>query len=659
MALSPPPSSLSLLVVVFVFLRLAAPSLAKTEADILLKFKASLKNASALASWDAAKGPGPCVGNRPTWTAVLCADGKVLGLTLNHMGLGGTIDVDSLLELPAFRVFGAMDNNFQGPLPAFKKLSALKFLYLSLNKFSGDIPDDAFDGMESLKKVHLAYNEFSGAIPKSLATSRNLIELMLEHNMFYGKIPDFSLERLSAANFSNNNLEGEIPAILSHLDASSFAGNTALCGKPLGPCQAGQGDSSANNSGHSAKSKIFSMIAAVIVLVVAIAIVFAVCKKKPNDDTIDGSTRAQVGTQTALPTTEKQLDKMERGSPATGRSPPHRGATAAAGKKPPEQQHNPAVKLTFLRENVIKFDLPDLLKASAEILGNGVFGSTYKAALGSNQVVVVKRFRHMNKVGKEDFVEHMRRLGRLNHKNLLPILGFYYRKEEKLLVFDHVVKSSLASHLHGKKRKSRNGNELDWATRLKIVKGVARSMVYLYNELPSMSVPNGHLKSSNVLLDSSYEPLISDYGLLPIVNQEHAEEHMIAYKSPDYKQGGRVGKKTDVWALGVLILEILTGKPPPDVDTVAWVQSIVPTLEALDPEMRGVTKNAEGEVVKLLNIGLSCCEVDVDKRPEMKETVERIEHVTVAGAGGASDDDFYSSYTSDDRSSRSLSQDFT
>nr|GMD78999.1 pollen receptor-like kinase 2 [Ipomoea batatas] len=425
----------------------------------LLAVQASLKNASALASWDAAKGPGPCVGNRPTWTAVLCADGKVLGLTLNHMGLGGTIDVDSLLELPAFRVFGAMDNNFQGPLPAFKKLSALKFLYLSLNKFSGDIPDDAFDGMESLKKVHLAYNEFSGAIPKSLATSRNLIELMLEHNMFYGKIPDFSLERLSATKFLNNNLD------------------------------------------------------------------------------------------------------------------------------------------------------------SVQISCNIFLIST--------------------------------------------LFSFVRRKEKKLLVFDPCVKNPAGFFISCKKRKSRNGNELDWATRLKIVKGVARSMVYLYNELPSMSVPNGHLKSSNVLLDSSYEPLISDYGLLPIVNQEHAEEHMIAYKSPDYKQGGRVGKKTDVWALGVLILEILTGKPPPDVDTVAWVQSIVPTLEALDPEMRGVTKNAEGEVVKLLNIGLSCCEVDVDKRPEMKETVERIEQVSVAGAASASDDDFYSSYTSDDRSSRSLSQDFT
>ncbi|XP_019183531.1 PREDICTED: pollen receptor-like kinase 2 [Ipomoea nil] len=655
MALSPSSPSIAAVVLAFVFLRLAAPSSSKTEADTLLKFKESLKNATALASWNTAKARAPCAAGRTTWPGVLCDGDKVLGLSLNGMGLSGSIDVDSLLELPSFLVFGAMDNNFHGPLPAFKKLSALKFLYLSRNKFSGVIPDDAFVGMESLKKVHLAFNEFSGAIPTSLASSRTLIELMLEDNMFYGKLPDFSQERLSVANFSDNNLEGEIPPILSTLGASSFAGNSGLCGKPLAACHAGQDDTVDSNNSNS---MIVSLIAAVLVLAVAIAIIFIVCKKKPKDDAPDGSTRAQVGTQTAaasaVAATTQQMDRMERGSQAA--RPPER-ATAAGGKKPAEQhQHQAAaVKLSFLRENVAKFDLPDLLKASAEILGNGVFGATYKAALNSAQVVVVKRFKHMNKVGKEDFVEHMRRLGRLDHKNLLPILAFYYRKEEKLLVFNHVQKSSLASHLHGKKHRSRTGKDLDWAIRLKIVKGVARSMLYLYNELPSVNVPNGHLKSSNVLLDSSYEPLISDYGLLPIVNQEHAEEHMTAYKSPDFKQGGRVSKKTDVWALGVMILEILTGKHPPDVDTAAWVQSIEPTPEALDPEMRGVTKNAEGEVVKLLSIGLSCCEVNVEKRSEMKETVERIEQVREKDAG---DDDFYSSYTSDDRSSRGFSEDF-
>lgn len=93
--------------------------------------------------------------------------------------------------------------------------------------------------------------------------------------------------------------------------------------------------------------------------------------------------------------------------------------------------------------------MTDLLKASAEILGSGVIGSTYKAALGNGQVMVVKRFRHMNNVNKQEFHEHMGRLGRLNHRNVLPVVGFYYRKEEKLLVTDYVERVSLASHLHG------------------------------------------------------------------------------------------------------------------------------------------------------------------------------------------------------------------
>lgn len=93
--------------------------------------------------------------------------------------------------------------------------------------------------------------------------------------------------------------------------------------------------------------------------------------------------------------------------------------------------------------------MASLLKASAEILGSGVFGSTYKAALNDGPVLVVKRFRQMNNVGKEDFYEHMRRLGALNHRNLLPIAAFYYRKEEKLLVADYVENVSLGVHLHG------------------------------------------------------------------------------------------------------------------------------------------------------------------------------------------------------------------
>jgi hypothetical protein len=106
-------------------------------------------------------------------------------------------------------------------------------------------------------------------------------------------------------------------------------------------------------------------------------------------------------------------------------------------------------KLSFVRDDREKFDLPDLLKASAEILGSGCFGSSYKAALNSGTMMLVKRFKQMNNVGREEFQEHMRRLGRLKHSNLLPLVAYYYRKEEKLLITDFVEKGSLAVHLHG------------------------------------------------------------------------------------------------------------------------------------------------------------------------------------------------------------------
>ena len=107
------------------------------------------------------------------------------------------------------------------------------------------------------------------------------------------------------------------------------------------------------------------------------------------------------------------------------------------------------MKLTFVRDDREKFDLQELLKASAEILGSGCFSSSYKAALLNGPLIVVKRFKQMNNVGREEFQEHMRRIGRLKHPNLLPLVAYYYRKEEKLLVTDYIQNGSLAVRLHG------------------------------------------------------------------------------------------------------------------------------------------------------------------------------------------------------------------
>lgn len=107
-------------------------------------------------------------------------------------------------------------------------------------------------------------------------------------------------------------------------------------------------------------------------------------------------------------------------------------------------------QLYFVRNDRERFELQDLLRASAEVLGSGSFGSSYKAVLLSGPAMVVKRFKQMNRLGSSDFHEHMRRLGRLSHPNLLSLVAFYYKKEEKLLVSDFVPNGSLASHLHSK-----------------------------------------------------------------------------------------------------------------------------------------------------------------------------------------------------------------
>lgn len=171
-----------------------------------------------------------------------------------------------------------------------------------------------------------------------------------------------------------------------------------------------------------------------------------------------------------------------------------------------------------------------------------------------------------------------------------------------------------------------------------------------------------------MILNEQNEPMLTDYGLIPVVNLEQAQGHMIAYKSPEFKQNGRVTKKTDVWSLGVLILEILTGKFPSnflqqgkgsDADLATWVHSVFKdewSPEVFEKDMRGV-KNCEGEMVKLLKIGLALCELEIDKRWDIKEAVDRIEEIKERDDGA---DDFLSSYASESdlHSSRGLSEDF-
>ncbi|KAL1569895.1 non-specific serine/threonine protein kinase [Salvia divinorum] len=535
------------------------------EGKALLKFKSSLINSEGpLRNWN--PGTPPCSGK---WVGVLCYNNYVWGLQLEKMNLKGYIDVDALSPLPFMRAVSFMGNAFEGPMPDWKKVGAIKALYLSDNHFSGDIAADAFKGMYSLKKIHLANNNFTGPIPTSLESPK-LIELDFHNNHFTGNIPRITSENLKNLNLSNNQLEGPIPFALRDMDPSSFAANKALCGAPL---------SNVCLFPSSPKTTPISFII-ILILLGILLLLFLILLARFHDKTM------------------QPIVDIEKAP----------------------------TKLSFVDEGRLKFELQELMRASAEVLGSGNLGASYKALLVDGDAVVVKRFKHMNSIDREEFHEHMRRLGRLSHPNLLPLVAYLFRKEEKLLVFDFINNGSLAALLHGKQ-----SGVVRWGTRLKIIKGVTKGLVYLQNEVLTLTVPHGHLKSSNVLLDNEYNPLLMDYALHPVVNSAYVHNLLLAYKSPEYAHHHCISKKTDVWCLGVLILEILTGRYLPNngttSDIAAWINGIAGQeySHVFDKDMDA--SGSTNQMEKMLQIGISCCIEDADKRLDLEVAAPQIEQI--------------------------------
>ena len=154
-----------------------------------------------------------------------------------------------------------------------------------------------------------------------------------------------------------------------------------------------------------------------------------------------------------------------------------------------------------------------------------------------------------------------------------------------------------------------------------------------------------------MLLDESMEPLLTDYGLSPVANLEQGQSLMMAYKSPEYAQMGRITKKTDVWSFGIVILEMLTGRFPenyltrnhdPKADLAAWVNNMIKekkTPLVFDPELGRARESSKGELLKMLKIALSCCEEDVDRRLDLNQVAAEIEDLNDEDLSDDDDDD--------------------
>lgn len=168
---------------------------------------------------------------------------------------------------------------------------------------------------------------------------------------------------------------------------------------------------------------------------------------------------------------------------------------------------------------------------------------------------------------------------------------------------------------------------------------MANGLSSIHSEFASYELPHGNLKSSNVLLSQDYVPLLGDFAFHPLTNPNHAAQTMFAYKSPEYIQHQQLSPRSDVYCLGILILEVITGKFPSQylsnakggIDVVELVSSLIGdqdrVAELIDPEISANAENSIGMMVQLLKIGLGCTESEPAKRLDLEEALKMIEEI--------------------------------
>ncbi|CAD5167186.1 unnamed protein product [Musa acuminata subsp. malaccensis] len=285
-----------------------------------------------------------------------------------------------------------------------------------------------------------------------------------------------------------------------------------------------------------------------------------------------------------------------------------------------------------------RFSYKDLYEATKgfedeDLLGIGGFGKVYKGVLQtSKSEIAVKRVSHESRQGMREFVAEIVSIGRLRHRNLVQLLGYCRRKGELLLVYDYMPNGSLDKFLYGQDKPT-----LDWATRFRIIKGVASGLLYLHEDWEQVVI-HRDIKASNVLLDHELNGRLSDFGLAKLYDrgtdpQTTGIAGTMGYLAPELPRTGKATTMTDLFAFGVFILEVACGRRP--VDSMADEQHLVlldwvvdnwrkgSILETRDPRLGEELVVEEVELV--LNLGLLCSHPLPAARPSMRQVVRYLE----------------------------------
>ncbi|XP_023748842.2 cysteine-rich receptor-like protein kinase 10 [Lactuca sativa] len=267
-------------------------------------------------------------------------------------------------------------------------------------------------------------------------------------------------------------------------------------------------------------------------------------------------------------------------------------------------------------------------------LGEGGFGPVYLGKLVDGREIAVKRLSKNSSQGLEEFMTEVRLIIKLQHKNLVKLLGCCIKGDERLLVYEYMVNTSLDSFLFDPNK----AKELNWIKREKIICGVAKGLRYLHED-SRLKIIHRDLKTSNILLDDAMDPKISDFGTARIfgTNQIEAKTNIVVgtygYMAPEYAMEGLFSTKSDVYSFGVLLLEIIHGRRNNGFYFQEHDETLLSYAWRTWKEGRGeelidkiLIKNcALNKTLRLIHIALLCVQEDPKDRPNMSSVVFMLE----------------------------------
>ncbi|GAA0164477.1 transmembrane signal receptor [Lithospermum erythrorhizon] len=582
------------------------------------------------------------------WEGVQCSSkAKVVRLVLENLLLGGTFPPDSLTKLKQLRVLSLQNNSLTGPIPDISSLSSLKVLFLDQNYFSGTIPP-SIPSLYHLKILDLSHNSLTGQIPISLNNLDLLNYLRLDFNRFNGSLPPLNQTTLKIFNVSHNDLSGPIPITptFARFKDQAFLTNPGLCGElihkecnsrlpffapapsvhpppPRTPLAQnaqllhGVELSQVQRNKHKRTALIVGISTSLFIFL-ALIIIFVLTAKYRKDMCKSGS-KASTSSMVLDPTTssanaeavisrieeenyelEEKVKRMQEGMDTIGRSG----------------------NLVFCAGEEHVYTMEQLMRASAELLGRGTLGTTYKAVIDNRLILCVKRLDGGRFAGASTdvFERHMESLGMLRHPNLVPLRAFFHAKEERLLVYDHQPNGSLFSLIHGSR--SPRSKPLHWTSCLKIAEDIAQGLSYIHQ---AWRLAHANLKSSNVLLGSDFEACVGDYCLSAIASIAVDEDpDNLAYKAPEIRKFNyqKPNSKSDVYTFGVLLIELLTGKRPSQHpylmphDMVDWVRFT-----------RDENSGEDNRFEMLLEVAMACNVQSPEQRPTMWQVLKMLQDI--------------------------------